>query len=167
MNMTHLRRARLAAASCATLTALTLAAAGATAATAGAATARAGPGGAPIVRTDDRAVRGMTAGTVDEFLGLPYAAPPRGTCGGAPRSPRVSGRGSVTPPSSRRAAHSRRPPDSPGGRGAPGVSRDVCGLAAVVFGCLVAGQGNGQALARDRYGSNAPSRGAIVRRQQL
>ncbi len=37
------------------------------------------PGGAnPIVRLDDGLVRGTTAGTVDEFLGLPYAAPPTG-----------------------------------------------------------------------------------------
>src|SRR5215472_7282193 len=70
----HWRRARLAAACCA---ALTFAAAGATAASAGTATAASGSGG-PIVATDDGAVRGMTAGIVNEFLGIPYAAPPTG-----------------------------------------------------------------------------------------
>jgi para-nitrobenzyl esterase len=74
MNTTHWRRAPLAAACCAALTALTLA----TAATAGAATAHAGSGGAPIVRTGDGAVQGRTVGTVNEFLGIPYAAPPTG-----------------------------------------------------------------------------------------
>jgi para-nitrobenzyl esterase len=74
MNTTHWRRVPLAAACCAALTALTLA----TAATAGAATAHARSGGAPIVRTGDGAVQGMTVGTVNEFLGIPYAAPPTG-----------------------------------------------------------------------------------------
>ena len=45
----------------------------------GAAVASAASGGAnTIVRIDDGLVRGTTAGTVDEFLGLPYAAPPTG-----------------------------------------------------------------------------------------
>ena len=78
MNTTHWRRASLAAACCAALTALTLTATGATVATAGAAAAHAGWGGAPVVWTGDGAVRGMTAGTLDEFLGIPYAAPPTG-----------------------------------------------------------------------------------------
>ena len=80
MNTTHWRRARLAAVCCAALAALTLAAAGATAATAGTRAAASGSrsGGAPIVTTDDGAVRGTTAGTVAEFLGIPYAAPPTG-----------------------------------------------------------------------------------------
>ena len=78
MNTTHWRRARLAAVCCAALTALTLAAAGATAATAGTRTTASGSGGAPIVTTGDGAVRGTTAGTVAEFLGIPYAAPPTG-----------------------------------------------------------------------------------------
>jgi para-nitrobenzyl esterase len=68
------RPARLAAACCAALAALTLTAAGATAARAGTtATDR-----APVAATSDGAVRGATAGTVSEFLGLPYAAPPTG-----------------------------------------------------------------------------------------
>ena len=83
MNTTHWRCAPLAAACCAALTALTLA----TAATAGAATAHAGSGGAPIVRTGDGAVQGMTVGTVNEFLGVPYAAPPTGNLRWRPPQP--------------------------------------------------------------------------------
>ncbi|MGN6176819.1 MAG: carboxylesterase/lipase family protein, partial [Streptosporangiaceae bacterium] len=67
------RRARLAAACCAALAGLTLTA-GATAAHAG--TASNGTG--PVVSTGDGAVRGTTVGTVGEFLGIPYAAPPIG-----------------------------------------------------------------------------------------
>jgi para-nitrobenzyl esterase len=68
------RPARLAAACCAALAALTLTAAGATAARAGTAT----KDNVPVVTTSDGAARGTTAGTVSEFLGLPYAAPPTG-----------------------------------------------------------------------------------------
>jgi len=46
--------------------------------TGGAAASPASGGANPIVRTDDGLVRGITAGTVDEFLGIPYAAPPTG-----------------------------------------------------------------------------------------
>ena len=34
--------------------------------------------GGPVVTTQDGAVRGVTIGGGDEFLGLPYAAPPTG-----------------------------------------------------------------------------------------
>ena len=87
----HWPRARLAA-FCAGLTALTLTAAGATAATAGAATAS-GSGGGPVVRTHDGAVRGKTAGHVDEFLGIPYAAPPTGRLRWRPPQPPAHWRG--------------------------------------------------------------------------
>ena len=107
MNTTHWRRARLAAVCCAALAALTLAAAGATAATAGTRTTASGSGGAPIVTTDDGAVRGTTAGTVAEFLGIPYAAPPTGNLRWRPPRRRPAGRASATRPSSGRAA--RRP----------------------------------------------------------
>jgi hypothetical protein len=58
MNTIHWRRARLAAACCAALAALTLGAAGVTAAKAGTATAASGSGGAPVVPTNDGPVRG-------------------------------------------------------------------------------------------------------------
>jgi para-nitrobenzyl esterase len=85
------RRARLATACCAALAALTLAATGATAAKAGAAAS--GSGAAPIVTTHDGAVRGKTAGTVDEFLGIPYAAPPTGNLRWRPPAPPAGWRG--------------------------------------------------------------------------
>src|ERR1700743_3240143 len=68
MNMGRSRSVSLAAACCAALAALILAAPPVKA------------GSAPIVTTSDGAVRGvaMPGGTVDAFLGLPYAAPPTG-----------------------------------------------------------------------------------------
>ena len=94
MNTTRWRRAPLAAVCCAALAALTLAA-GATAATAGTRAAASGSrsDGAPIVTTDDGAVRGTTAGTVAEFLGIPYAAPPTGNLRWRPPQPPAEWRG--------------------------------------------------------------------------
>ena len=86
MNTTHWRRAPLAAC-CAALAALALAAAGATAATAGTRAAASGSGGAPITTTDDGAVRGVAAGSINEFLGIPYAAPPTGSLRWRPPQP--------------------------------------------------------------------------------
>jgi para-nitrobenzyl esterase len=93
MNTTHWQRAPLAAVCCAALATLTLAAAGATAATAGIGAAASGSGGAPILTTDDGAVRGTAAGTVDEFLGIPYAAPPTGNLRWRPPQPPAEWRG--------------------------------------------------------------------------
>ena len=115
MNTTHWRRARLAAVCCAALAALTLAAAGATAATAGTRTTASGSGGAPIVTTGDGAVRGTTAGTVAEFRGMPYAAPPTGHLRWRPRGRRPAGGASATRRSSRRAARRRPSPFAPPG----------------------------------------------------
>ena len=76
MSTTRSRRASLAAACCATLAALTLSAAAATAANAGAAAVPSDSGAGPIVTTGNGTIRGETVGTVDEFLSIPYAAPP-------------------------------------------------------------------------------------------
>jgi para-nitrobenzyl esterase len=86
MKTTQWRRAPLAACSAA-VAALTLAAAGATAANAGAVAATWGHDGAPVVTTDDGAVRGMTVPGGYAFRGLPYAAPPTGNLRWRPPAP--------------------------------------------------------------------------------
>ena len=70
---TRLRRAALFAVSTVGVAATIL-----TVGTSGAVASPASGGANPTVRTDDGFVRGMATGTVDEFLGLPYAAPPTG-----------------------------------------------------------------------------------------
>ena len=92
MNRTHWRRAPLAAC-CAALAALALAAAGATAATAGTRAVASGSGAGPVVPTGDGPVRGVTAGRIDEFLGIPYAAPPTGNLRWRPPQPPAEWRG--------------------------------------------------------------------------
>ena len=87
MNPARSWRAPLAAVCCAALAALTLATASATAAKASVAAAVPGSGGDPVVTTGDGAVRGLAGGTVDAFLGLPYAAPPTGNLRWRPPQP--------------------------------------------------------------------------------
>jgi para-nitrobenzyl esterase len=87
----HWRLARLAAASCMALAAVTLAAAGAAAAQVGAVVS--GAAYDPVVATDDGALQGTTTGTADEFLGIPYAAPPVGDLRWRPPAPAASWRG--------------------------------------------------------------------------
>jgi para-nitrobenzyl esterase len=88
------RGAQLAAVCCTALGALTLATAGTTAARAGVGAAAAGSAAAaPIVTTSDGAVRGAAAGTVNEFLGIPYAAPPTGNLRWRPPQPAADWRG--------------------------------------------------------------------------
>ena len=83
------RPTRLAAACCAALAALTLTATGVTAAHAGTA-AQDSP---PVATTSNGAVRGTAATSVNEFLGLPYAAPPVGSLRWRPPAPAASWHG--------------------------------------------------------------------------
>ena len=93
MNTIHWGRARLGAVCCAALTALTLVATGAAAATAGTSAAASRSGGGPVVATGNGPVRGATAGGIDEFLGIPYAAPPAGHLRWRPPQPPADWRG--------------------------------------------------------------------------
>ena len=94
MNTIHRWRSRLAAACCAALTALTFGwPAAPPPARAGTATAASGSGGSPVVPTGGGPVRGTTAGTVNEFLGIPYAAPPVGNLRWRPPQPPARWRG--------------------------------------------------------------------------
>ena len=88
MKTTRARRVRRAALSA--VSAVSVAAA-VLAASAGGAIASPASGGAnPIVRIDDGLIRGGSATGVDSFLGLPYAAPPRGNLRWRPPQPASS-----------------------------------------------------------------------------
>ena len=94
----------------------------ATAACAGQASARpAHTRAALVVRVAGGQLRGKTAGGTDEYLGIPYAAPPVGPLRWGRRSRRRLDRGIRTRPRSRRTARSRA---SPYGRATP--TRTVC-----------------------------------------
>jgi para-nitrobenzyl esterase len=105
-----MRKTRLAAV-CA---AFTLAGIGAVAET-GVAAATTGGRGAPIVETDNGAVRGSAAAGGFVFRGLPYAAPPTGSLRWRAPEPAHGWTASVTRPASRRVAPSKvacsRPPE--------------------------------------------------------
>ncbi len=81
----RLRRAALFAVSAVSVAATVL-----TVGTGGAVASPASGGANPIVRIDDGLVRGTTAGTVGEFLGIPYAAAPAGKLRWRPPAPPAS-----------------------------------------------------------------------------
>src|SRR5437763_3898026 len=78
--------------------------------TAAAATPR--PGG-PVVVTTEGAVRGRVVGGVDEFLGVPYAAPPVGPLRW--RAPQPAARWTGVRDATRFAPHCAQPPSPLGG----------------------------------------------------
>jgi para-nitrobenzyl esterase len=76
----------------------------------GAGRAAASPGGNPVVRTSDGRVQGQNTGTTDEYLGIPYAAPPVGALRWRPPQPPAAWRGVRQATSF--AAHCPQPPSS-------------------------------------------------------
>ncbi len=91
MKATPARRLRRAALFAVSVVSVAAAALGADA---GGAVASPASGGAnPIVRINGGLVRGTTAGTVGEFLGIPYAAPPTGNLRWRPPAPPASWEG--------------------------------------------------------------------------
>ena len=74
-----------------------------TAAATGGGTAAQGTSGGPVAVTSTGRVQGKVAGTTDEFLGIPYAAPPAGALRWAPPQPAAHWSG--TRPATSFAAH--------------------------------------------------------------
>jgi len=68
------------------------------------------PGRSPVVRTADGWVQGQASGTTDEYLGIPYAAPPVGPLRWRPPQPPEPWRGVRQATSF--AAHCPQPPSS-------------------------------------------------------
>ena len=91
MKATPARRRRRAALFA--VSAVSVAATLVTAGTGGAVASPASGGANPIVRINGGLVRGTTAGTVGEFLGIPYAAPPTGNLRWRPPAPPASWEG--------------------------------------------------------------------------
>ena len=90
---------------------VTLGALAAAAPAAAASASRGQPGGSasgPVVGTANGAVRGLAAGAVDEFLGIPYAAPPVGALRWRPPQPAASWSG--VRDATRFAPHCPQPP---------------------------------------------------------
>jgi hypothetical protein len=84
----------------------------------------------PVVHVDGGLVRGAAAAGVGSFLGLPYAAPPRGTCGG--QAAGTSSQPAVSPAAA--------PSPSPAPAATPDTAVAARSAAQVMFALCSAGQ---------------------------